>query len=552
MKKKFTRVVSVAVCAMMLVSTTTACKSPENAKTVSSPSNTSTSVAGDPLGKYSSPITLTAVRSVDSTYKFDTSNPETSSLEKNVWSTAYQEQLGINIKYLWTCAPDQYDSKWNVSIASGDIPDIAPVDQTTYKMLVNADMVEDMTNVYQNYASDDYKKANKADSGITMKYSTANGKLLGLPITGQQPDNSPILMIRKDWLKAANLSEPKTIDDVYKVAQAFTQKKLGGKDTYGLVLDKDISAGVCDMTGFLNGCGAYYDMWIKDKSGNLAYGSIQPEMKTALQKLQKMYGEGLINKDFAVKDFNTAGQDIVAGKVGITFGNFTAPLIKIIDNIKADSKADWEALPIPTLDGSAAKPGASVQPATYLFVKKGIKNPEAAVKIANIGLKLVGQDYNKYGTSKDGIQRQKYEMTTIQQPWQNLNRHLQTADAIKTGDLTKFTNDLYKQTYTAVKSAIDGDRTQFGKLLVFGPSGTFSVINQYKVQNQVVVSAFQAMPTATMTTKGNTLKTALDAVVLKIIMGDNVNTFDQAVQNWKSMGGTDITNEVNDWYKKNK
>lgn len=44
------------------------------------------------------------------------------------------------------------------------------------------------------------------------------------------------------------------------------------------------------------------------------------------------------------------------------------------------------------------------------------------------------------------------------------------------------------------------------------------------------------------------LNEVLWAEYLKIIMGDDINNFDKAVEVWKSNGGDRITQEVNDWY----
>lgn len=108
------------------------------------------------------------------------------------------------------------------------------------------------------------------------------------------------------------MTEPKTMDDLVKVAQAFKDAKLGGKDTIGLAISKNTTPGMNDgqnnFGGFFNGYGAFYGQWNKDSSGNLAYGTIQPEMKPALLKLQQMYKAGLVAPDFAVKILTKPGR----------------------------------------------------------------------------------------------------------------------------------------------------------------------------------------------------------------------------------------------------
>ncbi|MFS0778212.1 hypothetical protein ABC255_19705 [Neobacillus sp. 3P2-tot-E-2] len=36
-------------------------------------------------------------------------------------------------------------------------------------------------------------------------------------------------------------------------------------------------------------------------------------------------------------------------------------------------------------------------------------------------------------------------------------------------------------------------------------------------------------------------------MVTKIILGESIGEFDKFVENWKKLGGDDITKEVNEW-----
>ena len=545
---------SMLICVLMLFSAT-ACQS-QGSAIVSSPSTSSVAAKAEPMGKYTPEITVSTVRVLSSTTKFDTQNPDRASLQQNIWQKAYKDQLGINWDYLWTPNQDQYDQKWNVAIASGDIPDMAEVDATVYKALVQGNLVEDMTDIYKQYASDYYKKANTEDNGATMKYMTFDGKLLGLPINGSQPDNVNLLFIRKDWLKKVNMTEPKTMDDLVKVAQAFKDAKLGGKDTIGLAISKNTTPGMNDgqnnFGGFFNGYGAFYGQWNKDSSGNLAYGTIQPEMKPALLKLQQMYKAGLVAPDFAVKDSNKAGQDVVAGKCGMTYGTYWAPLGTIKDAMVADKNSDWECIEAPTADGSPYKTQGSSAPTNYLFVKKGCAHPEAAVKAINLSLKLKTDDYDHYCGASDGVEVFKYSFCDdIFMPWKNLDDWKADAEAIKTGDTSKLSPSATAN-YNFIKAGQAGDRANLAYDLVFGLNGTYKYINDLKDSNRIVVEAYQSLPTDTQVTKGNDLNTTLDAAIMKVIMGDDISTFDKAVAAWKTGGGDQITKEVNDWYSKNK
>lgn len=76
-------------------------------------------------------------------------------------------------------------------------------------------------------------------------------------------------------------------------------------------------------------------------------------MKTALGKLQSWYKDGILDKEFALKDENKAVEDITAGKVGIVYGEWWYPNYPLNLNVDKDPKAEWIAIQIPGLDGPA-------------------------------------------------------------------------------------------------------------------------------------------------------------------------------------------------------
>ncbi len=563
MVKGLFKAVSLGLCILML-SSVTACKQTNTGtkETASEASAGDTAVGtteaakADPFGKYTPAITLTSVRTLDSNVKFDTSKPTQKSLTENVWATAYQEKLGITFDYLWTTTTEQYDAKWNVTIASGDLPDCAllssPASGVIYKQLVKGGYVQDMTKIYNDYASDMYKKGNEEDGGVTLSYMTFDGKLMGLPVIGTTPDGVNFLFIRQDWLQKVNMPEPKTMDEVVKVAKAFQQAQLGGKDTYGICMNKQFNAGQHDMLGFFNSFGAYYHMWIKDAaSGGLVYSSIQPAMRTALLKLQEMYRDGIINQDFAVKDASTAAQDVTAGKVGMLYGQFWAPAIGAMPGMEKDTSAVWVPVIPPTSDGSTYVSQVSATPTQFVFVNKNCKNPEAVVKALNLNLKLESEDTINYSNNgKDSVDLFMYRFCpSIWMPWKNLNSHIAIVDAIKAGDASKLsTSD--KAWYDEITNGLASDSTAYNKTmnLIYGEKSCYSYINEFKNNNQILPDAYQALPTDTMLAKETTLKAALDVAMQKVIMGADISLFDDAVSAWKKGGGDAITSEVNAWY----
>jgi putative aldouronate transport system substrate-binding protein len=81
-----------------------------------------------------------------------------------------------------------------------------------------------------------------------------------------------------------------------------------------------------------------------------------------------------------------------------------------------------------------------------------------------------------------------------------------------------------------------------------GPIGAYSVVNSYLENKQIVEPVFYGAPTPTMTAKQSTLEKLILENYTKFIMGVRpIEEFDKFVQDWDSLGGADITKEVNDW-----
>src|SRR5690606_9291498 len=74
----------------------------------------------DITAKYDPPVEVTAWRYTESTYKYENGD----AIGDNIYTRAYKDDLGIDLKYKWTVPIEQFEQKMNVSIASGDLPDV--------------------------------------------------------------------------------------------------------------------------------------------------------------------------------------------------------------------------------------------------------------------------------------------------------------------------------------------------------------------------------------------------------------------------------------------
>lgn len=534
----------------------------QSAATVSPVGSASPSSAASvqPLSKYSPPIEVSTVRSVDATFKY----AEGDSIESNIWTKIFESDYGIKVKNGWTVDASQYHQKLNVSVASGDIPDFLEVNKEEMKRLADADMLEDLTKVWEQAASPYLKKVLNQDGGVGFKAATFGGKLLGFPRTYSNGgiSTAPMLYVRTDWLQKLNLPEPKTMDDLFKIATAFAKEDPDGNgkaDTIGLALNKDfMDGGHGSLNGFFNGYHAYVDIFLKDSSGKLVYSSVQNVMKEPLKKLQELYKDGVLDKEFGVKPAAKIQEDVAAGRVGLAFGTVADGGYIQKENHTKDPKAQWKAYPLLSVDAQPAIPQLWDTANSFYVVKKGSKHPEAAIQLANIYLnRFYETSYapnpNPFITdSKTGIFPGRYAPVVVDPLNTNLEAFRKVQEALKNGDGSKldFPANIHFERMSKFKA---GDDSMWFSNMVMGAEGTYSVIDRYDQAKIGQYNMFLGPATPAMSEKLPTLKKKVYETYTKIIMGDaSLNDFDKFADEFKKLGGDAIEKEVNDWYSKNK
>ncbi|WP_409344539.1 extracellular solute-binding protein [Paenibacillus sp. MBLB4367] len=563
------KIIGTALIAALAATSLAACsKKDENASTTPSSTQQTTgndakkAEPADPMGKYAQPVTVTEVLGFRPPE--DPKTPKGITPEQNAYLKDLKETLNIDLKYLWTVPSDQFEQKFSLALASGDLPDILDLDMQQFEKLKGQGMLADLTEVYEKYASPALKKYMQSDGGFAMKTVASDGKLLAIPGFEDPYLSTQILWIRKDWLTGLGLQPPKTIDELEKIAEAFVRNdpdKNGKNDTYGISMQKKLSFWGFDARGLFNGFGAYPNAWIKGKDGKLAAGEVQPETKNTLAKLQAWYQKGILDKEFALKDENKAVEDIVAGKVGISYGEWWYPNWPLNMSVDKDPKAEWEAYQIPSLDG---QPGKSlvgkVRLSHVIAVNKKAKNPEAAIKMINFYMEMGKKQYLEKNKAENGyvynwFSPRIYNPAQIDTIYTEVNKALDAKQEAITLDDENYKNvaDVFK----ATKDFLSGDTKTNTKGANWGQyysraakNGGWGLTRQIRESKMVVFNEFYGNPTETQVEKGPQLEKLMDETFTKIIMGSPIGDFDKYVESWKKLGGDDITKEVNDWYVK--
>lgn len=536
----------------MLVQTLTACEDriPTDVKPNSSEGKAE--LYSDPgLSKYNPPIEVSLVRETSDdlfdlikTYPGDT-------LENNRWSRLYEDVLGIRIKYDWTANRDLYQQKLGSALASGNIPDIVRVSAQQLRQLANEGLIQDLTDAYEQYAASFTKEVLSQEGAGPFEAATIDGKLMAIPETAASIEGAQFLWIRTDWLDRLDLKPPRTMDDLLAISKAFTENDPDGNgkdDTFGLALTQYLWDPVMGLTDFMAGFGAYPNMWIKDQSGKLVHGSVQPEVKKALSVLQGMYRDGQIDNEFAFKDGRKEKALIAEGKIGIMYGEQWGSFT-VQSNYENDSHADWRAFPIVSNTETLPKVPLRFATSQFLAVRKGYEHPEAIVKLINLHLEKnwgVTAEYETYYSTPFPVWQ--LSPVTPAPLLKNYEAFRQLEEARRTGDASVL-HDEAKAIQKNINAYLTkNDITGWGWERTYGPSGAFAILEQYEKKNQLLYESFVGVPTEAIIEKKSILDSLKNKTFMNIILGRPVEDFDRYVEEWHRLGGAEMTDEVNQWY----
>lgn len=547
MKKKTTLISMIALVVLM-----TACSS-NNLGTSKDGGGQAASpnVKVDPF-KMPNPIEVTTFKSLSPGAKL----PAGDTVESNQYMKYISQKTNINFKILWYAASQDYEQKMKLAIASNDLPDVMLVNEQIFLSLAEAGQIEDLSKVYEKYASPLAKELYASTNNKAIEKATYKGKLMGIPNISVQADAASMAWVRKDWMDKLGLQPPKSIDDVAAIAKAFVEKDPDGSgkaDTIGIAgFEKALTvsgkAQRGDFKGIFQAFGAYPSNWIKDSSGKVVYASILPETKQALGKLRDMYAAGAIDKEFALrKDPN---ENIVSGKAGMFFGPWWSGGLAA-DAMKLNPKADFVPYLIPDTKGTVNTMMVPVS-TQFIVVKKGMKNPEAAMIYANTFINAQRK------VDPDALN---LDFTVSAEYWPIGNSTYDYADAVerKSDTLKKAMGGQIKpeelnpeMKELLAKATRDKANPKADLKDWSGYFGYTVPADLLKMNMNKVYSEFTAN-TKTMERKWVNLQKLENETFFGIVMGEKpLDSFDKFVTDWKAQGGDEITKEVTDEISKSK
>ncbi|MBO5278045.1 MAG: extracellular solute-binding protein [Lachnospiraceae bacterium] len=384
-----------------------------------------------------------------------------------------------------------------------------------------------------------YPNLSKANKDV-LKQITVDGHIIGL--YRARPIGRNGLGYRYDWADKLGLSAPETVEDVYNMAKAFSEQDPDGngvRDTYGLCLCK--YTGPIDIIQTWFGAG---NGWA-ERDGKLVPSHMTDEYMEAVNYVKKMYDEGLVYSDWAIRDTNTWSDGVKNGECGM--------FLDVLDN----SRRIWDYFvntPIASVNGdetaSMALAGAIAkekggQPVTmatsgmngFFMITKGAKT-EADLEACLTYLDKMCDD-EMMTLADHGLEGIGYEMqdgylvdintdwTPAQKPHTGLN---QTVCYIP--NLSASNPTVKKSDRAILEEQVKADNVQYA---VFNPAAGYLAGSETYALN------------------GAILDTALKDARTQYICGEiDEAGFRAAMDTWLAQGGQQIIDEVNALYQADK
>ena len=499
------------------------------------------------------PITISVTRRVDAQTKFAAGD----SLENNPWSRMIKKLFGVEFSIAWTWATqDEANSKYNLALASGDIPDyLETIPPTIFLQMVEADALEDITDAWENYASDRWKQAFADYGELPWTWTKIDGRIMGLPRVEDLAHNDTILWYRADWLEKLGLAVPTTMDELHDVAAAFVAANIGKGapgTTVGLMANKQYDhTWYGSLDPIWGAFGVIPDHW-SEVDGALVFDGIRPEMKEPLALLNQWYNDGIFRKDFFTIETSDSVQDVAASQCGL---HFTPSWGANLDTVKNDPETRWAFTNIPTLaDGRKGKHTENnFKPDPFAF-RKGAQNIDKIFQITNWMIEVV-EDYPRRFHGWEG---HNYEWQDDAVAWTGIGWSAWAIGPIGTrgggmADPRHIGNEIRYRREEFAKVAPEA-RDAMMNLLLEDPTGVQQVSDESRLailENaaDAKLTALQRLPTPTMVERAVDLDKLVDEAILSIIIGEKpLEAFDEMVTQWKQLGGDQITQEVNEWW----
>ncbi|MFS0725494.1 extracellular solute-binding protein [Paenibacillus sp. 1P07SE] len=428
-----------------------------------------------------------------------------------------EQSTGLDLQVV-TPPPEVYEERLDVIMSSGKLPDMLHTYEAVwFDHYLKQDAFLPLDELLAAYGPHLLEKI-PDELWDRVRH---NGRIYAVPSLNEVI-GTELMYARKDWLDRLGLEPPETLEAYYEVIRAFTLDDPDGNgrhDTIGLTMMVDLNR----SSPFFGAFGTQLNTWF-ERDGQLVHGSLLPETKKALAYLARLYNEKLLDQEFPLNLHSNLYEKVENGTVGLFSAAWYDTRGPIAANKRRDPEAEWIKLAYPAGPDGARGVEGKDRIRGYNVIPAGTAHPERVIRM----LDFIVDDYKNL---KLGFE---------DEIWRMENGRMVT-------DFDMHDKHLYRGIYQSLVDVPDPDLFK-QRLDSLGDFNLYD--NLMTIHEHVMPGAFYGVPTPSMSKYDKPLS-ELHEVLVRIIMGiEPIDAFDQFVLDWKRLGGDEITEEVNDWYRK--
>ncbi|MBP1993232.1 extracellular solute-binding protein [Paenibacillus eucommiae] len=233
--------------------------------------------------------------------------------------TYLEKKFNVTIAFDTLPFGDEFNTRLNLKISSGDAPDLMVISGTSTVQLfadgvmgnIGAGLNPEVMPNFFKWVTPEVLANYQIEKGSTARgYVPVNPK----PITSY--------FIRKDWLDALKLDYPTNYAELTEVVRAFTQDDPDGNkrnDTYGFTTPGNGQM-VSSYFPQYNNHGIYQSMFIDPKTKNFRTAYTDPVIGEVLDDIRGWTDKGYVDPDWFLSDNATSEQKFAQGRIGIIWG----------------------------------------------------------------------------------------------------------------------------------------------------------------------------------------------------------------------------------------
>lgn len=443
---------------------------------------------------------------------------------------AIEERYNIEYEYM-PVASGEYNNKLGVTLASGDIPDtllFPGLDQIYFNAIDNSQFIP-----LEKYLADTKEYPNFAKIPDDLKkILTYKGHIYGIPRLRGVPGHT--IVMRKDWLDKLGLAVPTTYDELYTVMKAFKERDPDGNgkdDTYGLAVGMS-DAGLIGINAVTSGMRALAGNWVEDGKGGLIPMEFTAKAKEAYGFYAKLYKEGIIAKDFAIKKDQQVEDDFLLGKAGV-YGNSAYTFYTTARYEKARAvDPKFELVALPPLKNADGSQGYLKFPGYFGIFAISADAGKDEAKVKKI-LKMLDDQIGEEGATFNR--------------WGLEGKHHKVENGVKT--LTDLGKTEGPSLYALTNPPAIGE-------WIYSGTDTEEIRKMkdisYKValEGKPYLNQVEGLISKTVADKGSDLSKFVADGIAKIVMGQEpADYMDKLFEEWKARGGSKVIQEYTDAWK---